>query len=118
MIEENNVPAGAKGVICKDGCMRLFLGDLCESVSADKILQVDAYSPEEIYNMEISVSVGTPATYYKSVKTLKKSANFTGLQFACTDFKDDYFRPLTEWKNVNTVTIVSKNVTINKLTFI
>ena len=118
MITEGTVPMGAKGAVCKEGSMRLFLGDSCHSIEDNKILQVDCYSPEDYFPLELVLSVGTPAVEYRSVKTLQKDVNFTGLKFRLVDFKDSAFRPLPAWRNVNTITIMSKNVLINKLTFI
>lgn len=118
MIAEGTVPSGAKGAICPDGSMRLFLGDSCSSVDKDKILQVDCYSEEQYFPLELVLSVGTPAVEYHSIKTLQKDVNFTGLKFRLGDFKDNLFRSPAEWSNVNTVTVLSKNVLINKMTFI
>lgn len=118
MIEEGSVPAGAKGAVCKEGSMRLFLGDSCSSVEKDKILQVDCYSDEEYFPLELVLSVGTPAVEYRAVKTLQKSVNFSSMPFRLGDFKDEFFRSPAEWKYVNTITVVSKNVLVNKMTFI
>ena len=115
---EGTVPSGAKGTVCHDGSMKLFVGDACKTITPDKLLQADTYSNEPYALLEIKVTAGYPATEYRASKRVQPGSTFTGTQFACNDFKDDFFRPLTKWAEVNLITVITPDVIINKLTFI
>lgn len=115
-IEENVVPSGAKGTVCRNGAMRLFVGDATKYTSSSKLLQADAYSPVP-GPIELVVRTGS-SVEYRATKRIAQSNTFTGVRFACSDFKDELFRPLAAWSGMTSVTVVTPNVTLNKLTFI
>lgn len=116
-IKENVVPSGAKGTVCESGAMRLFVGDSTKYVSSSKILQADAYFPSS-GQIDLIVRAGTPSLEYRATKRVVQSNTFTSVRFACLDFKDNLFRPLSAWSGMTSVTVVTPNVTVNKLTFI
>ena len=117
-ILEKTLPSGAKGAVCPDGSMKLFVGDSCRLIENGKLLQADTFRNEPYYQLELSVSCGFPATVYRASKRIMGGATFNGTTFACSDFKDEFFRPLPSWKEVNTFVVVTPDVTVNKLTFI
>ena len=117
-VTEKTVPSGAKGAVCESGSMALFVGDACRFIEPSKLLQADTFRNEPYYQLELSVRCGFPSTVYRASKRIPGGATFNGVCFACTDFKDEFFRPLPSWKEVSSITVVTPDVTVNKLTFI
>ena len=117
-ITEETVPTGAKGSVCKSGSMHIYVASNCKNADSSRILQVDSFCEKQNYTLELIATLRGSNIEYKASKKLVSINTFVDAQFNCTDFKDEYFRPLTEWKDIATITVVNSNIIINKMIFI
>ena len=117
-ITEGVTPVGTKGSVFKDGSMRLFVAENCKLADNSRLLQVASYSSSKSYFLELAVSLRHSKTVYKASKKVVSSTTFADIKFSVKDFKDEFFHPLTSWKDVISITVVNKDVIINKMIFI
>lgn len=115
-VKEKSVPQGAKGVTCSTGNMRIYIGDICNELSPNNILQVDSYSEDLSYELTINVQRGEDVFFAR--KPVKNNHTFIATKIKCTDFKDSHYISLPSWQGVNSLSIIGKNIVVNKMIFI
>ena len=117
-LQEGSAPSGAKGAVCPNGPMRLFVSESTQNAKPMNILQLDTYSEEKFCPLELEITVRSSESKYRALKYVQKDVNFSCTQFSCGDFKDELFRPLTSWEDASVLTILTPNVIVNKIMFI
>lgn len=117
-ITEGTVPTGAKGSVCKLGSMHIYVASNFKNSDSSRILQVDSYSEKQNYTLELIAMLRGSNVEYRATRKLVSINTFVDAQFNCSDFKDKFFRPLTEWKDLAAITVVNSNIIINKMIFI
>ncbi len=111
------IPVGLKGICNPNGEMVLFIGEATVDIDEEQIFQIDCFSEDNDFTLDVYLTDLNGCKYYASKKMYTVST-FEAAMFSHTDFKDERFRPLRSWKTIKRFTVAGKNTVISRLLFV